>query len=83
VIWFFQRAGAEMRVVTRFDQTSGDYVVEVEWPDRDRTSERFADYDAFNQRVQRLHAELLESRWMQNGTPALISDGWRGPSSSS
>jgi hypothetical protein len=83
VIWFFERAGAEMRVVTRFDQTTSAYVVEVEWPDRDRTIERYVDYDAFNQRVQRLHMELLESRWMQDGAPAFISDGWRGPTSSS
>jgi hypothetical protein len=83
VIWFFQRAGAEMQVVTRFDQSSGDYIVEVAWPDRDKTIERYAEYEAFNRRVQRLHTELLESRWLQNGTPALISDGWRGPSSSS
>jgi hypothetical protein len=83
VIWFFQRAGIEMRVVTRFDQHAGDYVVEVEWPDKDKAIERYGDYDTFNQRVQRLQLELLESRWMQNGTPALLSDGWRGPTSSS
>lgn len=71
-----------MRVVTRVDQTSGDYVVEVEWPDRDKTIERYADHEAFSQRVQRLHMELLESRWMQDGTPSFISDGWRGPTSS-
>jgi hypothetical protein len=83
VIWFFQRADAEMRVVTRFDQMAGEYVVEVEWPERDKVIERYADYDAFNQRVQRLHTELLESRWIQHGTPALIADGWRGPTSGS
>jgi hypothetical protein len=81
MIWFFQRAGAEMRVVTRFDQTSGEYVVEVAWPGRDTAIERYTDYDAFNQRVQRLHKELMESRWIQHGTPAIISDGWRGPTS--
>jgi hypothetical protein len=72
-----------MRVVTRFDQTTSDYIVEVEWPGRDRTIERYVDYDAFNRRVQRLHTELLESRWIQDGGPAFISDGWRGPTSSS
>lgn len=81
MIWFFHRAGAEMRVVTRFDQTSGEYVVEVEWPGRDKVLERYTDYDAFNQRVQRLHMELIESRWTQHGTPAIITDGWRGPTS--
>jgi hypothetical protein len=83
VIWFFERAGAEMRVVTRFDQTTCAYVVEVERPDRDRTIERYVNYDAFQQRVQRLHTELRESLWTQDGAPAFISDGWRGPTSSS
>jgi hypothetical protein len=83
VIWFFQRAGSAMRVVTRFDQIAGEYVVEVEWSDRDTTVERYAEYEAFNQRVQRLHTELLEGRWLQHGTPTLIRDGWRGPTSSS
>jgi hypothetical protein len=83
VIWFFQRSGAEMRVVTRVDQHAGDYVVEVEWPDRDKAIERYAEYNAFNQRVQQLHRELLESRWIQQGIPTLMTDGWRGPTSSS
>jgi hypothetical protein len=81
VVWFFQRAGAEMRVVTRFDQMTGDYVVEVQWPGQANAIERYSDYDAFNQRVQRLHSELMESRWIQLGMPARLKDGWRGPTS--
>ena len=72
-----------MRVITRFDKTSGEYVVEVEWPQRDKIVERYADYGDFNARVQRLHMELLESRWEQNRTPAVMADGWRGPTSRS
>ena len=83
VIWFFQRTGAQMRVVTRFDQLANAYVVEIESPAPDRIVERYADYDAFNERVQRLHLELLESRWVQQGPPTLITDGWRGPTSRS
>jgi hypothetical protein len=79
VIWFFQRADEEMRVITRFDRNSEEYVVEIEWPQRDKIIERYTDYGAFNVRVQRLHMELLESRWAQNGTPAVMNDGWRGP----
>ncbi|HUE87289.1 MAG TPA: hypothetical protein VMO26_14540 [Vicinamibacterales bacterium] len=83
MIWFFERAGVEMRVVTRVDQRAGDYVVEVEWPDQDKTVERYVEYDDFNRRVQQLHIELLERRWVQQGTPTVLTDGWRGPSSSS
>ena len=72
-----------MRVITRFDRASDEYVVEVEWPDRDKSVERFADYDAFNSRVQGLHIELIESSWMQQGAPGLLKDGWRGPTSRS
>jgi hypothetical protein len=79
VIWFFQRSGQEMRVITRFDNASAEYIVEVEWPDRDRVIERYADYGPFNARVQRLHVELVESQWQQDGTPELLGDGWRGP----
>jgi hypothetical protein len=82
VIWFFTRADEAMRVVTRFDQSAQEYIVEVEWPARQSVVERYADYSAFNQRVQQLHVELLESRWVQNGQPSLIADGWRGPISS-
>ena len=68
-----------MRVVTRFEQSSREYVVEVEWPERATTIERFTDHAAFNERVQRLHMELLESQWEQDGGPAILADGWRGP----
>ena len=83
MVWFFQRAGLEMRIVTRFDRSSREYVVEVEWPNRPAAIERYADYEAFNSRVQKLQVELLESRWEPHGMPALIADGWRGPTSSS
>ncbi len=72
-----------MRVVTRFDQHAGAYVVEIESSARDKVVENYAEYADFNQRVQRLHLELLESRWVQQGAPELITDGWRGPTSRS
>jgi hypothetical protein len=83
MVWFFARSGQELRVVTRFDSRANEYVVEIEWPGRDTILERYADYAVFNARVQRLHLELLESRWTQNGSPALIEGGWRGPTSRS
>ena len=70
-----------MRVITRFDKSSEEYVVEIEWPQRDTVVERYHDYTAFNQRVQKLHIELLESRWEQHGMPSVMADGWRGPTS--
>jgi hypothetical protein len=68
-----------MRVVTRFDNVAAEYVVEVEWPDRDPVVERYTDYGLFNDRVQRLQIELVESQWQQSGTPEVMGDGWRGP----
>lgn len=79
MIWFFQRAGEELRVVTRFDRSSNEYVVGVEWPDQPPQEERYSDYAAFNRRVQDLHGQLLESAWLQSSAPELLQDGWRGP----
>ena len=78
VVWFFQRAGSELRVVTRFDRSSEEYVVEIEWPDGERRTERFADVEAFDIRIRQLHMELVDGRWRQQGAPALLPDGWRG-----
>lgn len=79
MVWFFHRSGQDMRVVTRFDRRSEEYVLEVHWADRPPEHERFASFEAFNQRVQALQAELTGNRWMQSGPPALLAHGWRGP----
>ena len=70
-----------MRIVTRFDGGSAEYIVEIQVAGRDTKEERYTDFDGFNRRVQKLQTELLESRWVQNGTPAIMRDGWRGPTS--
>jgi hypothetical protein len=81
VIWFFERSGEKMRVTTRFDNATREYVVEIESADRGNELERYTDFGAFDKRVQALHVELLESQWTQAGPPGIIADGWRGPTS--
>jgi hypothetical protein len=81
VIWFFERSGEQMRVTTRFDNATQEYIVEIEWADRGNELERYADFATFDKRVQSLHVQLLESQWTQAGPPGIIADGWRGPTS--
>jgi hypothetical protein len=81
VIWFYERPGQELRITTRFDNTTNEYVLSIEWPDRPPTTERYVNHLAFDRRVTRLQAELTSARWQLTGAPTMTADGWRDPSS--
>jgi hypothetical protein len=79
MIWFFTRSGEELRVTTRFDNATTEFVVEIEWPDGPAQTERYTDAAEFDARVRHLQNELVEAHWEQAGRPAVLATGWRGP----
>jgi hypothetical protein len=79
MIWFFARGNEAVRVETRFDNASREYVLEVEWPNKPLETERFRDHAAFEARVTGIEAHLRGQLWAQVGGPEIVPDGWRGP----
>lgn len=79
MVWFYKRSNEDLRVETRFDSVTSEYVLEVAWPGRPAITERFRNTAAFETRVLALERELDEEHWQQAGSPEILPHGWRGP----
>ena len=79
MVWFYKRSDGDLRIETRFDSITTEYVLEVAWPGRPTMSERFSDTEAFETRVLALERQLDAERWEQVGSPEILPHGWRGP----
>jgi hypothetical protein len=79
MVWFFARGNDSVRVETRFDNSSAEYVLEIAWANRPVETERFKDQTAFQQRVTAIEARLEAESWAQIGNPEILPHGWRGP----
>jgi hypothetical protein len=51
MVWFYKRSDGDLRIETRFDSSTEEYVLEVAWPGRPVMTERFTDTVAFETRV--------------------------------
>jgi hypothetical protein len=78
MVWFYERTGASLRIETRFDSATGEYVLQVERPGKPTTTERFRNAQAFEMRVVSIEQHLMAERWTQVGGPEILPHGWRG-----
>jgi hypothetical protein len=76
MIWLFQRESQAIRIETRFDQQSSEYVLVSEERDGTRQIERFRSAAAFRLRLEALEQQLETNRWTRSG-PFLLRDGWK------
>ena len=76
MIWLFERAAQAIRIETRFDRASGEYVLVTEERNGTRETERFRDAAAFRLRLKALEQQLESNHWTRTG-PFLLRDGWR------
>jgi hypothetical protein len=81
MIWLFERGDEVVRLETRVDNASGEYVLVSSWADSPPRIERFRDYAKYQTRVLALEGQLAADHWTQVGGPTILSDGWRGPMS--
>ncbi|MEP6593844.1 MAG: hypothetical protein ABJC51_09130 [Acidobacteriota bacterium] len=79
MIWLFARGDEVLRLETRVDNASGEYVLVSTWSEGPAKVERFSDYETYDTRVRLLEARLDAEHWIQVGSPTILSDGWRGP----
>jgi hypothetical protein len=77
MVWFYRRSDGELRIETRFDSATSEYILEVSWPGRPLMTERFGDAAAFDARVLALEQQLEQERWEQVGSPEMLPHGWR------
>jgi hypothetical protein len=79
MIWLFSRGDEAVRLETRFDNHSQDYILEIAWMDRPQTLERFRDLAEFKARLLVIEDQLSAEHWTQVGGPEILPHGWRGP----
>ena len=79
MIWLFERGDDVVRLETRFENATGEYVVVIAWAAREAETERFSDYDTFHARILALETQLDAEHWAQAGSPTILPRGWRGP----
>ena len=77
MVWFYKRSDDDLRIETRFDSITTEYVLEVVWPGRPVMTERFTDTAAFETRVLALERQLDHELWQQVGGPEILPHGWR------
>ena len=78
MVWFFARGEETVRIETRVDSLSGEYVLDVARPGGEVQTERFSDRDAFQERLQVVETELQRDAWVQVSA-AVLPPAWRGP----
>jgi hypothetical protein len=77
MVWFYKRSDGDLRIETRFDSITTEYVLEVAWPGRPVMTERFTENAAFETRVLELERQLDREQWQQVGSPEILPHGWR------
>ena len=78
MIWIFERDDQAVRVETRVDKDTGEYVATIAWADGKTDTERYKELDSFQERLFDLERTLTGERWKQVGGPTLIRKDWWG-----
>lgn len=78
MIWLYERGPEVLRVETRFDNVSSEFELIWHRPGGSSQSERFASEDVFRARLESVEAALKSEHWKINGSPKILSEGWKG-----
>jgi hypothetical protein len=77
MIWLYERGPEVMRIETRFDSATSEFELVWHRPDSSTETERFATESAFRARLVAIEAGLKTEHWNINGSPQILSEGWR------
>jgi hypothetical protein len=78
MLWIYARGEQSLRLETRFDNETAEFVLIIYPEDGSpRRVERFKDTVLFRERLAALEDELESERWHLDGTPVLLRDGWK------
>ena len=77
MVWFFARGTQSLRVETRYDADTREYVLVLPRENGEEQVERFADVEAFRTRLEALEEQLQADHWTAVSPPMLLKDGWK------
>ncbi len=78
MIWLYEKDTQALRLETRYDNRTLQYVLVVHRPEGADT-ERYEKLEDFRQRLLALEKSLAEGKWQRTGPPVLDPDGWPNP----
>lgn len=76
MLWIYQRGSEMLRVETRFDNDTEEYVLIVYREDGTQQAARFKDGDLFQTSLETLEKHLDSESWQSDGV-RLLRDGWK------
>jgi hypothetical protein len=76
MVWFFERDDQSVRVETRYDRQTKEYVLVVDRGNRRARTERFKTEARFEARLRQLQERFASEHWILHG-PVLQRDGWK------
>lgn len=76
MLWFFEREQESVRLETRYDNDTVEYVAVVTYPDGREETERFTDSDLYQRWLEAWQRTLEADRWIRRGPPIVLPDGW-------
>lgn len=76
MIWFYSQDSLTIRIETRYDNCTSEYVLVVHWSGDRREEERFATAALFEKRVVELEGQISAQGWNKDGPPIILREGW-------
>lgn len=77
MLWIYARGQESLRIETRVDKETGEYVLIFYRDDGNQQTERFSDSDSFGNRLEVVERQLNLEDWHSEGPPMVLRDGWR------
>jgi len=76
MLWIYERSNEILRIETRFDNATNEYVLITRRVDGTEQVERFPDAPSFQTRLDSLERQLEAEEWRNRSVTAL-HDGWK------
>ena len=76
MLWFFERDQKCLRLETRYDNDTSEFVVMVRYPDGREQSERFTDGGVFRGWLEAFEQHLAVQHWIGRSGPIILPYGW-------
>ena len=78
MLWIYTRGPESLRLETRFDNSTGEYVlISYSEDGGQQLTERFKDGASFRSRLIALENRLESEGWDHPEAPVFLRDGWR------
>jgi hypothetical protein len=76
MLWFFERDDASLKLETRYDNDTSEFVVIVRYPDGHEHCERFIDGDDCRLWLEAFQQNHAVRRWTARNEPTILPYGW-------